>query len=99
MQEHDPGLLVAVSQGSVHVTPGLAIGLCRALVEELLAPRHAYVELRSAAFQVESQGNQGQPLLLHRLSQLIDLAPMHQQLAGPIRGMVGAVAVAVRRDG
>lgn len=68
---------------SSHGRPGLglhlAIALGLPLVMELLALPHSNLDLDLAVLQIHLRGNEGQPFLLGRAEQLIDLLAMQQQ--------------------
>ena len=85
-----------------HRARDFAVGLAPlqvlALVVRLLALGQREQQLGAAAEEVEFERNESESVALDGADQLLDLAPMQQELAGPDRIVIVAVALLVRRD-
>ena len=92
--ELDARLFGLALQLAAHV----ALGDGAPLVVRLLAARDAELQLGHPVADVEAQRHQGQALGLRLPDQLGDLVPMQQQLPGPRRLVIVAVALLVGRD-
>src|SRR5262249_18944023 len=82
----------------VHLAAHLALAKRRALVVELLTTREPDLELRPAALEVEPERHQREPALGDLAGQALDLPLVEEQLAIPLRIVVGVGAVAVWAD-
>src|SRR5262245_32841161 len=69
-----------------------------ALVVQLLTFGHAHLKLDFTMLYIDAGYYQRHALRGRSLIELVNLAPMQQQLSGPQRIVIGAVAVRVRRD-
>ena len=90
---------LGVGQLARDVAPGVAVGDVAAAVVELLAARQPELDLGPAALvDVQPQRHDRLALGLGPAQQLVDLGAVEQQLAGPLRLVVVAVAALERGD-
>ncbi len=76
----------------------VAVGDVATLVVELLPAGQAQLDLGLAPRDVEAKGDDGLAFGLGAAQQLVDLAPVEQQLAGPLRVVVVPIPLLERRD-
>src|SRR6266446_2567119 len=85
-------------QRSLHVSVGLALRDVAALVSTLLAPGQRELDLRPPVLEVELRRNERQTPLGDLAGQGVDLFPVEEEFAVPIRIMIGEIALVVDRD-
>src|SRR5205823_8679742 len=85
-------------QGPVDVALGLLPLERLALIERLAAPGDAELDLGDPLLEVQRQRDQGESFLARLDPQLVDLAAVEQQLAGPLGHVVHSVGLDVFRD-
>src|SRR5258708_4813842 len=77
----------------------VALFLALALVVQLLALGHRQQQLGAAAFvEVKLEWDQRHAVAIDRAHQLVDLLPVQQQLARPLRLMVEAISLQIFRN-
>src|SRR5690606_10221957 len=92
------GSATGFSHRAVDLTLRVTLRRGLTLVVELLAPRHADIDLCPAVLQAHAQRDKRHPLLLRRPNQVVDLTTMREELARPIRIMVRPATVRIRRN-
>jgi len=84
---------VHVGQVAVDLSPGVALGDLAPAVVGLLAPGEPQLQLGMAALvDVEAERDERQPLGLRLDRQHVDLVAVEEELAGPLRLVVEAIA-------
>src|SRR5262249_26556634 len=89
------GLAPQALQLALDLPPRVAGRDVAALVAQLLAARERELDLDAAAAEVEPRRDDREALLRDRRGQLLDLAPVEQELAWPVGIVVGAVPLRV----
>ena len=88
----------AVFHGCSRFAISLFAALRLAFVDQLLAPGYADLDFYSASFQIYAERYQRQPLFLCLSNELSNFPLMQQQLPGPCRIVILAVAMRIRAD-
>jgi len=91
-------LLPAISQDALYFSFGIPVGFSLTLVVQLLAPCDSDIDLGLAIVQSNPEWNQRLALLLQIRPNLSNLGFVHEELARPIRVVVGVTSMDVGLD-
>src|SRR5207245_2460157 len=83
---------------TLHLALRFALRDRLALLVLPLAARECDLDLRHPVREIDAERDQGQALLVHLASDLLDLAPVQEQLARPERQVSALVPLLVRGD-
>src|SRR3978361_1244065 len=93
-----PAALDVTAEGALHLPLGVPLGEGLPLVVGLLALGQRQGRLDLAVLEVQVQRDERETALLGLADQLLDLGPVHEDLALAARGVVGPGALGVLRD-
>jgi two-component system response regulator RegX3 len=85
-------------EGALDLSVGVPLGDVAALVAQLLTPPQSDLDLGPAVLEVETCRHERQASLAHPTGETIDLAPVEQQLAIPLRIVVRDATLVIGGD-